>query len=184
MLDKIIYKNLFSKAFDITIEVTYWDGQIERYGTGMPAVKVRLNKEIPIKLLTNQPTLVLGEAYMNGDIEVDGSIQELIASAYRQKDSFLTHNSFLKHLPKISHSEKSSTKDIQSHYDIGNDFYKLWLDDTMTYSCAYFEHDDDTLKQAQLNKVRYILNKLATQPGKRLLDVGSGWGTLLFMAAD
>lgn len=184
MLDKIIYKNLFSKAFDITIEVTYWDGQIERYGTGMPAVKVRLNKEIPIKLLTNQPTLVLGEAYMNGDIEVDGSIQELIASAYRQKDSFLTHNSFLKHLPKISHSEKSSTKDIQSHYDIGNDFYKLWLDDTMTYSCAYFEHDDDTLKQAQLNKVRHILNKLATQPGKRLLDVGSGWGTLLFMAAD
>ncbi|MBP5845083.1 class I SAM-dependent methyltransferase, partial [Lactiplantibacillus plantarum] len=50
--------------------------------------------------------------------------------------------------------------------------------------CAYFEHDDDTLKQAQLNKVRHILNKLATQPGKRLLDVGSGWGTLLFMAAD
>ncbi len=88
MLDKIIYKNLFSKAFDITIEVTYWDGQIERYGTGMPAVKVRLNKEIPIKLLTNQPTLVLGEAYMNGDIEVDGSIQELIASAYRQKTVF------------------------------------------------------------------------------------------------
>ena len=54
----------------------------------------------------------------------------------------------------------------------------------MTYSCAYFEHDDDTLKQAQLNKVRHILSKLATQPGKRLLDVGSGWGTLLFMAAD
>ncbi|MFT8457967.1 MAG: cyclopropane-fatty-acyl-phospholipid synthase family protein [Liquorilactobacillus ghanensis] len=184
MLDKMVYKQLFSKAFDITIGVTYWDGKTEKYGDGVPAVKVRLNKEIPIKSLTDQPTLVLGEAYMNGDIEVDGSIQELITSAYRQTDSFLTHSSFLKHLPKMSHSEKHSAKDIQSHYDIGNDFYKLWLDETMTYSCAYFQHDTDTLKQAQLNKIHHILRKLATQPGKKLLDIGSGWGTLLFTAAE
>lgn len=184
MLDKVVYKELFSKAFDITIEVTYWNGKKEKYGAGVPEIKVQFKHEIPIKSLTSQPTLVLGEAYMNGDIEIDGSIQTLIASAYRKKDSFLTHNSFLKHLPKISHSEKNSEKDIQKHYDIGNDFYKLWLDDTMTYSCAYFEKESDTLKQAQLNKVRYILRKLATNPGRKLLDIGSGWGTLLFMAAE
>nr|WP_243674061.1 cyclopropane-fatty-acyl-phospholipid synthase family protein [Lentilactobacillus kisonensis] len=134
--------------------------------------------------MTAKPTLVLAEAYMNGDIEIDGSIQELVASAFRQSGSFLTNNPFLKHLPKISHSEKESEKDIQSHYDIGNDFYQMWLDKSMTYSCAYFEHDDDTLEQAQINKDRHILHKLNPVAGKKLLDIGSGWGTLLFMAAE
>lgn len=184
MLEKTMYRQLFSHAFDITIQVTYWDGKTETYGDGDPVIKVRLNKEIPLKAMTDKPTLVLGEAYMNKDIEIDGSIQELVASAYRKAGSFLKNNSFLKHLPKVSHSEKSSQKDIQSHYDIGNDFYELWLDKTLTYSCAYFEHDDDTLTQAQLNKDRHILRKLAPKAGQSLLDIGSGWGTLLFMAAE
>lgn len=90
----------------------------------------------------------------------------------------------MKHLPSISHSEKNSERDIQKHYDIGNEFYRLWLDKTMTYSCAYFEHDNDTLEEAQLNKDRHIIHKLNPESGKRLLDIGSGWGTLLFMAAE
>lgn len=184
VLEKTVYRQLLSRAFDIPVTVTYWDGKLEAYGEGEPVVQIKINKEIPLKEMTDKPTLVLGEAYMKGDIEIDGSVQELVASAYRQAGSFLKQNSFLKHLPKMSHSEKSSQKDIQSHYDIGNDFYEMWLDDTMTYSCAYFEHDDDTLEQAQLNKVHHILNKLHPESGKRLLDIGSGWGTLLFIAAE
>lgn len=184
MLEKTVYKQLLSRAFDIPVAVTYWDGKTENYGGDTPQVEIQIKKEIPLKKMTSTPTLTLGEAYMNGDIEIKGSIQELIASAYRSTDSFLTNNPFLKHLPKISHSEKESKKDVQSHYDIGNDFYRLWLDKSMTYSCAYFEHDDDTLEQAQMNKVRHILHKLDPQPGKRLLDVGSGWGTLIFTAAE
>ncbi|AEV95835.1 SAM-dependent methyltransferase [Pediococcus claussenii] len=184
MLEKTAYRQLLSRAFDIPVSVTYWDGKEESYGDGEPVVKIQIKKSIPLKSLTDQPTLVLAEAYMDGDIEIDGSIQELVTSAYRQADSFLTKNSFLKFLPKQSHSEKASQKDVQSHYDIGNDFYRLWLDKTMTYSCAYFENDDDTLEQAQMNKIRHILNKLEPQAGKRLLDIGSGWGTLLFTAAE
>lgn len=184
MLEKTAYRQLLSRAFDIPVSVTYWDGKEESYGDGEPVVKIQIKKSIPLKSLTDQPTLVLAEAYMDGDIEIEGSIQELVTSAYRQADSFLTKNSFLKFLPKQSHSEKASQKDVQSHYDIGNDFYRLWLDKTMTYSCAYFENDDDTLEQAQMNKVRHILNKLEPQAGKRLLDIGSGWGTLLFTAAE
>ncbi|WP_282802509.1 SAM-dependent methyltransferase [Secundilactobacillus kimchicus] len=184
MLEKVAYKKLLSQAFDIPISVTYWDGTIENYGNGKPVVRIEIKKEIPLNEMTSEPTLTLGEAYMNGNIEIEGSIQKLVASAFRTDHSFLTNNPFLKHLPKISHSEKNSEKDIQRHYDIGNDFYQLWLDDTMTYSCAYFEHDNDTLEQAQLNKDRHILNKLNPQVGKRLLDIGSGWGTLLFMAAE
>ena len=184
MLEKTVYKELLSHAFDIPVSVTYWNGKTENYGGDNPQVKIEIKKEIPLKEMTSQPTLVLGEAYMNGDIDITGSIEELVASAYRKGGSFLTNNPFLKHLPKISHSEKESKKDVQSHYDIGNDFYRLWLDKTMTYSCAYFEHDDDTLEQAQLNKVRHILHKLNPVSGKRLLDIGSGWGTLIFMAAE
>lgn len=184
MLEKTVYRELLSRAFDIPVQVTYWNGKTETYGDGEPQVKIEIRKEIPLKEMTSKPTLVLGEAYMNGDIEITGSIQELVASAYRQAGSFLTNNPFLKHLPKISHSEKESEKDVQSHYDIGNDFYQLWLDKSMTYSCAYFEHDTDTLEQAQINKDRHILHKLKPVAGKRLLDVGSGWGTLIIMAAE
>ena len=184
MLEKTVYSQLIGRAFDIPVAVTYWDGKTETYGQGIPVVKIRFNKAIPLKEMTNQPTLVLGEAYMNKDIEIEGSVQALVASAYRQTDSFLTNNPYLKHLPKISHSEKASQKDVQSHYDIGNDFYEMWLDPTLTYSCAYFMNEDDSLKQAQLNKVHHILNKLNPKPGKTLLDIGSGWGTLLFIAAE
>ena len=72
---------------------------------------------------------------------------------------------------------------MSSHYDLGNDFYKLWLDPTMSYSCAYFKSDKDTLEQAQRNKVDYILQKLYLKPGMTLLDIGCGWGFLLLEAA-
>ena len=72
---------------------------------------------------------------------------------------------------------------MTSHYDIGNDFYKLWLDETMSYSCGYFIHEDDTLYQAQVNKVDYILKKLHLEEGMSLLDIGCGWGFLLIEAA-
>src|SRR5699024_11615990 len=80
--------------------------------------------------------------------------------------------------------EKESESDVQSHYDVGNDFYKLWLDDTLTYSCAYFDHGNrDDLTKAQIDKVHHILKKLDPKPGKTLLDIGCGWGTLMLTAA-
>ena len=82
-----------------------------------------------------------------------------------------------------STSKKNQEKEVTSHYDIGNDFYKLWLDETMSYSCGYFIHDDDSLYQAQVNKVDYILKKLHLEEGMSLLDIGCGWGFLLIEAA-
>ena len=79
--------------------------------------------------------------------------------------------------------KKNQEKEVTSHYDIGNDFYKLWLDETMSYSCGYFIHEDDTLYQAQVNKVDYILKKLHLEEGMSLLDIGCGWGFLLIEAA-
>ena len=82
-----------------------------------------------------------------------------------------------------STAKKNQQKEVRSHYDIGNDFYKLWLDETMSYSCGYFQHEDDSLYQAQVNKVDHILKKLCLEEGMSLLDIGCGWGFLLIEAA-
>ncbi|WP_137598021.1 SAM-dependent methyltransferase [Paucilactobacillus kaifaensis] len=185
MLEKTFYKSFLSKTFNIPVKVNYWDGTSDVYGDGQPKTTITFREAIPIKEITRNASIALGEAYMDGKIDIDGNIQELIESAYENADSFFHNSKFIKFLPKQSHSEKSSKSDVQDHYDIGNDFYKLWLDDTLTYSCAYFtngNHDD--LKQAQLDKVDHILKKLNPKPGKTLLDIGCGWGTLMLTAAE
>lgn len=183
MIDKLFYKTLLSKSFNIPVKVIYWDGKTEQYGDGKPEVTITFKEVIPVKEITRNASIALGEAYMDGRIEIDGSIQKLINAAYASADSFFHDSKLKRFLPKQSHSEKHSKYDVQKHYDLGNDFYKLWLDSTMTYSCAYFEHPDDTLEQAQLNKVHHIIKKLDPQPGKKFLDIGCGWGTLMLTAA-
>ncbi|MDQ2625934.1 MAG: cyclopropane mycolic acid synthase family methyltransferase [Actinomycetota bacterium] len=79
---------------------------------------------------------------------------------------------------------KPDVAHVQSHYDRSNEFFRLWLDPTMTYSCAYFERDDMTLEQAQLAKVDLALGKLGLQPGMTLLDIGSGWGSTMRRAIE
>ena len=184
MLEKTFYKSLLSHSFNIPVKVVYWDGKSAVYGDGEPEVTITFKEKIPIREVTRNASIALGEAYMDGKIEIDGSIQKLITAAYESAGSFMRNSKFRKFLPKQGHSEKESENDVQSHYDVGNDFYKLWLDDTLTYSCAYFEdgnHND--LTKAQMDKVHHILKKLDPQPGKKLLDIGCGWGTLMLTAA-
>ncbi|MEN3316631.1 MAG: cyclopropane-fatty-acyl-phospholipid synthase [Mycobacterium sp.] len=78
----------------------------------------------------------------------------------------------------------SDKKEVQFHYDISNDFFKLWQDPTQTYSCAYFERDDMSLEEAQMAKVDLALGKLGLQPGMTLLDIGCGWGSTMMRAVE
>ena len=183
MIDKAIYKQILKSSFDAPIDVEFWDGETVHFGEGESIAKIIMHELVPIKEIVAHASLTFGEAYMDGKIEIQGNLQELVTLAYRSQDSFFNNSKFSKLIPKHSHSEKVSKNDVQSHYDIGNDFYEMWLDKTMTYSCAYFASDSDTLEYAQMNKVRHILNKLHAQEGETLLDIGCGWGTLLFTAA-
>lgn len=184
MLEKVFFKSMLSHSFNIPVKVNYWDGKSAVYGDGDPEVTITFHEPISIKAITTNASVALGEAYMDKKIEIDGSIQKLICSAYESADSFMRNPHLRRLIPKQSHTEKASKADVQSHYDVGNDFYRLWLDKSLTYSCAYFKagnHDD--LYQAQLDKVNLILRKLNPQPGKTLLDIGCGWGTLMLTAA-
>src|SRR5262249_53564883 len=81
------------------------------------------------------------------------------------------------------HTRQLDRRAIEYHYDVSNEFYQLFLDRNMVYSCAYYRHEDDTLDAAQEHKLDHILNKLMLKPGERFLDIGCGWGALILRAA-
>lgn len=158
-------------------------GDTYRIGSGEPECTVVVHRDIPKKDLIASTSLALAEAYMRGDIELKGAdLFTFIAHLLEQADQFSLNKHMLHDLFSFSEKKKAQAKQVSSHYDLGNDFYSLWLDPTLSYSCAYFKNADDTLEQAQKNKVDYILEKLALKPGMTLLDIGCGWGYLLIEA--
>ena len=160
-----------------------WEGHEDRIGHGNPIFAVNIKDSIPVKELTDSTSLALGEAYMKGRLDVEGDLYEALDHFLGQMDRFAVNQTRLKKLLHPSNSRKNQQMEVSSHYDIGNDFYRLWLDETMNYSCGYFKTDKDTLYEAQVNKTDYILKKLALEKGMDLLDVGCGWGFLLIRAA-
>ena len=160
-----------------------WNGHEDRIGEGTPAFVVNLKRQIPVKELAASTSLALGEAYMRGDLEVEGDLYEALDHFLGQMNRFEAGGPGIKRLLFTSSSKKNQQREVCSHYDIGNDFYRLWLDETLNYSCAYFKRPEDTLYEAQVNKTDYILEKLALKRGMHLLDIGCGWGFLILRAA-
>lgn len=159
------------------------EGKEYPIGDGKSEFTVNFKKPISKTALLTSTSLALGEAYMDGDLEIEGDLYYALDHFLGQMGKFSANASALKKFVHSSVSKKNQKKEVTSHYDIGNDFYKLWLDETMSYSCGYFKNPDDTLYQAQVNKVDYILQKLNLKEGMTLLDVGCGWGYLLMEAA-
>jgi cyclopropane-fatty-acyl-phospholipid synthase len=132
-----------------------------------------------------QPTLgSLGEAFVDERIDIDGDIMSVIASAERLVEA--GGSPVTGRIPAVTaqHAPKQDLADIKHHYDIGNDFYRLWLDERMVYSCGYFQSGDESIDAAQEAKLDHICRKLRLQPGERFLDIGCGWGGLIVHAAQ
>ncbi len=172
----------FMKKFDENPYSIELNGKEYFIGEGNPKFKVKFNKEIPLTDLTTSTSLALGEAYMKEDIEIEGDLYNALNCFLGQMGKFHTDKKALKSLIFTSSSKRNQKKEVSSHYDIGNEFYKLWLDESLSYSCAYFAKEQDTLFEAQNNKIERILQKLYLKPGMELLDIGCGWGSLLIRA--
>lgn len=173
----------FLKRFDENPFLVRFQNNEYLIGEGEPTFTVDFKKPIPVSELLKSTSIALGEAYMDKNLTIEGDLYNALVHFLGQMGKFSTDEKLLGKLLHPSVAKKFQAREVQSHYDIGNDFYKLWLDKTMSYSCAYFKHDDDDLYQAQVNKVDYILEKLHLEEGMTLLDIGCGWGFLLIEAA-
>ena len=189
-MDKTAFTRLFSGITSVNFSVTYWDGTSTRYGAEPPAFAVVFKKQPSILDLSGDPTLYLGEAYMRGDIELEGDCAAMAVAVEDLEDAAgvspgsAAASKLLSGIAFVARTLKRQKGDIAAHYDLGNDFFSLWLDPaTLSYSCAYFRHPDDTLDAAQQQKVELVLKKLHLRPGMRLLDIGCGWGWLALRAA-
>jgi cyclopropane-fatty-acyl-phospholipid synthase len=160
------------------------NGRAYQIGDGEPRTVVTLNRPaILLRLLAN-PSLVFGEAYMSGELEVDGSLMDLLEGAHRSfpnTSSGLLGRALESATPR-AWDRRRAIADAQHHYDLGNDFYQLWLDETLTYSCACFLRESDALATAQRQKLEMLCRKARLEPGQHLLDIGCGWGSLLWHA--
>jgi len=133
----------------------------------------------------SQPTLGgLAEAYVEGRIDLDGDVATAIQIAARLAESAGASVSQRPELVPAEHRPQTDRADISHHYDVGNGFYRLWLDERMVYSCAYFETGDEDIHTAQRAKLDHICRKLRLAPGERFLDIGCGWGALVLHAAQ
>ena len=183
--DKMILKQLLKKVDDVSFEVKFPDGEVLKAGQDEPIAVIRVNGNIEVGALMKSPSLTLGEAYMDKILELEqGNLFEILNLVLAKLEDFSSDFSGLSKIMKTSTSKKNQKKEIASHYDIGNAFFELWLDETMSYSCGYFRQPTDTLYMAQMNMVDYILKKLNLKPGQTLLDIGCGWGYLLLAAAQ
>ena len=159
------------------------EGKKTQIGKGEPLFNVKFNNPIKKTELITSTSLALGEAYMRGDIELDKDLYYVLNLFLGNMGNFSTDEHALKNIIKTSVSKMNQKKEVSSHYDIGNDFYKLWLDKSMNYSCAYFKDENKPLDEAQEDKLDHILSKLQLKEGMTLLDIGCGWGALLIRAA-
>jgi cyclopropane-fatty-acyl-phospholipid synthase len=183
-LEKAFYMKLLKHMFTDGCTVRFWDGEEVSFGSGINSFRIIINKPPGISEVITNPSVALGEAYMHKEIEIEGNIRDVIACLYDNPESFLRYKGWLGRIARpLKNTIRRSRDNAGYHYDIGNDFYSLWLDKTMTYSCGYFMSEEDTLDKAQLNKMDYILRKLNLKEGISLLDIGCGWGELIIRAA-
>jgi cyclopropane-fatty-acyl-phospholipid synthase len=201
---------LFGEPRQRNFDVRFWDGAVDRGLHTPPPFTLVLNRPAALRRMLLPPNeLSIVEAYIGGDVDIDGSMEAasklsediggqlrsplaiaqlvgLVLGLPGDADDDLAAIRFPEQARKLGprHTPVRDAAAIHYHYDVGNSFYKLWLDRRMVYSCAYFHSADDSLDTAQEAKLDLICRKLRLKPGERLLDIGCGWGGLIMHAAQ
>ena len=184
VLDRWMARKLLDLLSDPPLTFVLWNGEKIPSADKPSVARVHFrDSEVLQKLLVN-PALHFGDLYSAGRIEVEGDLVEFLVLAYRAAASSPKYNRLKEAQTRLFNRPRSngladSRDNIHHHYDIGNDFYELWLDrEAMQYTCAYFPTPDLTIEEAQRAKMDHVCRKLQLKPGDRVVEAGCGWGGL------
>ena len=187
--DRWLVRRIAAKVGDPDVAFALWDGEDAYRPPDECHGRIIFRDRGALLSVVLGPELGFGDAFSAGRIEVEGDLVDVLARCYRCTDrvgAAAGKRSALGRLPRPRPNTRTgSRRHIQHHYDLGNDFYRLWLDDEMVYTCAYYDTSDATLEQAQRAKMDHVCRKLRLQPGQQVIEAGCGWGSLaLHMARE
>jgi cyclopropane-fatty-acyl-phospholipid synthase len=181
---------LLSSFGNPPVEFVLWSGErVAPEGAAAATIKIRIHDRATLLRVLRDPQVQFGEAYSSGRVEVEGDLIQLIELIYRGMPVQPAANS-LRHrfVNWVRRSQRNtlagSRRNIHHHYDIGNEFYALWLGETMAYTCAYYPTADASLEQAQIAKMDHVCRKLQLKPGDSVVEAGCGWGSLALHMAS
>ncbi len=187
------FKNLIENSLEsvkdqMPSQIIYWDGSAKQFGKTPSKVKIRIKNASVLKDLMDDLSLGFGENYTNGNIDIEGNLQDVLSIENYIKSAVIkvpvkTKLAIVANKLLNANSKAGAKKNISHHYDLGNDFFGLFLDKSYTYSCAYFKTQSDTLETAQNNKYELICRKIYLKDNDKVVDVGCGFGGFLIYAA-
>jgi cyclopropane-fatty-acyl-phospholipid synthase len=182
-LDRWLLSKIGGALGEVPIRVVLWDGT-QVCLSRRPRFTFRVKDRRTLLEVAWYPELHFGEAYGDGRVEVEGDLEAFLRVIYRAREERRRRSGRRRSfLPWLSNTIRRSRDNVHHHYDLGNEFYELWLDRELVYTCAYFPSADITLEQAQHAKMDYVCRKLRLKPGETVVEAGCGWGALaLYMA--
>lgn len=180
--DRWAVRTLMSLGGDPPFTVRLWDGSAAFTPPTQPVSSVHIRERRALLRMLLTPDVGFGDSYSDGLVDVEGDLVEFLEALYRAMASARhspLRRAVLDWLTRPRSNSLATARDnIRHHYDIGNAFYRLWLDPQMVYTCAYYTHPEATLEEAQLAKMDHVARKLRLEPGQTVFEAGCGWGAL------
>ncbi len=184
-LDRWICERIQRSIKAVSVRLVLWDGTCASAPPPAPVGDIVLHERSALLGLAADPEYFFGEAYMSGRLSVRGALEPVVEALSRLPGPDVTWHDRVRSWFTRPNSLPDSRRNVHAHYDLGNDFYGLWLDPELIYTCAYFDRPDATLEQAQRFKLDTICRKLHLRPGDTVVEAGCGWGALaLHMARE
>ena len=176
VLDRWVVGHLQQMIAPAAVRLELWDGSSPYSDSSAPLGTLVIHDRRTLIGLAFNPDLYFGESYMTGRLDVHGPLEPVVEALTRLSQPGTSwRDSLALHLPNTL---SASRRNVHSHYDLGNEFYQLWLDRHLVYTCAYYASEQMSLDEAQLAKLDLVCRKLRLTPGERVIETGCGWGAL------
>jgi cyclopropane-fatty-acyl-phospholipid synthase len=183
LIERVLLSWLLRAVGNPPVQFVLWNGELVSITAETPVARVHLREPGALWRMLLHPELYFGEEYAAGHLDVEGYFVEFLESVFRALARAPKPGPLRRLLLAWVNRPRRNTlqgsrENIHHHYDLGNDFYKLWLDEEMQYTCAYFASPAMTLEEAQAAKMDHVCRKLQLKPGQSVVEAGFGWGSL------